>query len=91
MQQPRPPERSPSSWIAQIVLRELHAAQRSLTAVNLAGRCFLPARQVGDALSELQMAGLASRRGHRWRAFERRERNTGAEGGRRRERRFPAA
>ena len=63
---------SPVGWAAELVLRELHAAEGGLTVLNLAGRCFLPARQVTDALHELERAGLVSQRGRRWRALERR-------------------
>ena len=91
-------DRSPGSWIAQLVLRELHAADGPLSAVNLAGRCFLPARHVGDALHELQQAGLVTHRGRRWRALERRIEDAAAGRERLRERRhfdggrrFPAA
>jgi hypothetical protein len=89
---------SPPGWAAQLVLRELHTADGPLTAVNLAGRCFLPARHVGDALRELEQAGLASRRGRRWHALERRSHDAEPGTERRRERRgidaerrFPAA
>jgi hypothetical protein len=95
---PRTLDRSPAGWIAQLVLRELHLAEGGLTAVNLAGRCFLPARQVADGLRELQHAGLVSHRGRRWRALERRRARAHQDAGRYRERRdgdrerpFPAA
>lgn len=81
---------SPLSWTAQIVLRELHVAGVALTAVNLAGRCFLPAKQVAAALRELHAAGLASRRGRRWQALERRHAGSTRTLGRRRERRDDA-
>ena len=84
-------DRSPTSWTAQLVLRKLHAADGPLTAVNLAGRCFLPSHHVVDALRELQQVGLVSRRGRRWRPLERRARDSDRRTARRRERRFPAA
>ena len=63
---------SPVGWTADLVLRTLYAAEGGLTELNLAGRCFLPARQITDALDELEQAGLVSQRGRRWRALERR-------------------
>jgi DNA-binding MarR family transcriptional regulator len=64
-------------WVAELVLAELHALGAGATAVNLAGRCFLPSAQVTEALLELERAGLVTRRGHRWEARERRSGRTG--------------
>ena len=62
---------SPTDWTARFVLTELHAAGGSVTAVQLAGRCFMPVDQVAAALLDLKRAELVARRGRRWRASER--------------------
>lgn len=89
MQHPASNHPTPS-WIAQVVLTELHAQDRGLTAVNLAGRTFLPLRQVNDALHELHEKRLVRHRGRRWRARERRNGEPEPTPGRRRDRRRDA-
>jgi hypothetical protein len=55
------------SWIAETVLGTLRALPAEATALQLSGRCFLPLRDVVDALDELAQRGLVEPVGRRWR------------------------